>query len=102
MSGHPHGVCISAPRLDRRLLAEIIRLDDTAVPIAEIYQRSREQAAQLDLPRPSYECVRLVLHAARRESARRRANRETLIRVGLYLDGLDALDRLDVAPQRSL
>jgi hypothetical protein len=92
-------MCISAPRLDRQLLERIVRLDDTSVPIAEIYRRSREHAAQLDIPRPSYECVRLLIHDARRERARRRANRETLIRVALYLDGPDALNRLDLAPR---
>ena len=90
---------MSAPRLDRRLLERIVRLDDTSVPIAEIYRRSRGHAAELDIPRPSYECVRLLIHDARRERERRRANRETLIRVALYLDGPDALNRLDLAPR---
>ncbi len=95
-------MCSSAPRLDRRLLETIVRLDDTSVPIAEIYRRSREHAAKLGIPRPSYECVRLLIHDARRERARRRANRETLIRVALYLDGPDALNRLDLAPRMRL
>jgi hypothetical protein len=84
-----------APRLDRRLLLAIVRRDDAAVPIAEIYRRSREDAAHLDLPRPSYESVRQLVHAARRERERRHANRETLIRVALYLDGPDALSRIE-------
>jgi hypothetical protein len=86
----------AAPRLDRRLIETIVRLDDTAVPIAEIYRRSREPAARLGVPRPSYECCRQLIHDARRERARRRANRETLIRVALYLDGPDALHRLEL------
>lgn len=85
----------AAPRLDRRLLEAIVRLDDPALPIAELNRRLRESAAQLDIPRPSYECVRLLVHDARRERARRRANRETLIRVALYLDGAEALNRLE-------
>jgi hypothetical protein len=84
-----------APRLDRRLLLAIVRLDDASVPIAEIYRRSRKDAASLGLPRPSYECVRQLIHAARRERARRRANRETVIRVALYLDGPEALSKLE-------
>ena len=92
-------MCVSAPRLERRLLERVVRLDDTSVPIAEIYRRSREDAAQLDIPRPSYECVRQLIHDARRERARRRANRETLIRVALYLDGPEALSPLDLAPR---
>jgi len=88
-------VCSSAPRLDARLVRAIVRLDDSTVPIAETYRRSRKVAASLGLPRPSYEAHRLLVHDARRERARRRANRETLIRVALYLDPVDALDRLE-------
>jgi hypothetical protein len=85
----------AAPRLDRRLLEAVVRLDDTAVPIAELHRSLRKHAAKLDIPRPSYECVRLLVHDARRERARQRANRETLIRVALYLDGAEALHRLE-------
>jgi hypothetical protein len=95
-------VYAAAPRLDSRLLRAVVRLDDPSVPIAEIYRRSREHAAQLDIPRPSYECVRLLIHDARREQARRRANRETLIRFALYLDGPEALNRLETGSRLPL
>jgi hypothetical protein len=88
-------MCSSAPRLDDRLVKVIVRLDDLSVPIAETYRRSREHAAHLDLSRPSYESVRLLVHETRRERRRRRANRETLARVALYLDPVDALNRLE-------
>ena len=84
-----------APRLDPRLLRAIVRLERPGVSIAEINRLTREPAAKLGLPRPSYESVRVLVHDARRERARRRANRETLIRVALYLDGPEALDRLE-------
>ena len=85
-----------ATRLDRRLLELVVRLAGRPeISIAEVHRRTREPAAQLDIPRPSYECVRLLVHDARRERARRRSNRETLIRVALYLDGPDALDTLE-------
>ena len=84
-----------APRLDRRLLELIVRLEGPELSIAEVHRRTREPAAQLDIPRPSYECVRLLVHDARRERARRRSNRETLIRAALYLDGPGALDTLE-------
>jgi hypothetical protein len=90
-------VYTAAPRLDRRLLETIVRLDDPRASIAEVYRRSREPAARLDVPRPSYECCRQLIHDARRERDRRRANRETLIRVALYLDGPEALNRLELA-----
>lgn len=89
---------LAAPRLERRLLETIVRLDDPSVPIAENYRCLREHAAQLDVPRPSYECFRQLVHDARSERARRRANRQTLIRVALYLDGPDELNRLELAP----
>jgi len=95
-------MCSSAPRLDSRLVKAIVRLDDTSVPIAETYRRTREVAAHLDIPRPSYEAHRALVHAARRERARRRANRETLIRVALYLDPVDALYDRELAPHLSL
>jgi hypothetical protein len=89
-------MCSSAPRLGRELLEAIVRLDDPSIPIAEIHRRTREHAAKMDVPRPSYECCRQLIHDARRERARRRANRETLIRVALYLDGPEALNRLEL------
>lgn len=88
-------MCSSAPRLDPRLVKAIVRLDDPSVPIAESYRRSRKPAAHLEVPRPSYECFRGLVHEARRERKRRRANRETLIRVALYLDPVSALDRIE-------
>jgi hypothetical protein len=93
---------MSQARLERRLIEAIVHLDDPTLPIAESYRRSRESAAKLDLPRPSYECFRTLVHAARRERARRKANRETLIRVALYLDGAQALDRLELGPHLRL
>jgi hypothetical protein len=81
------------------LLEVIVRLDDPSASMAEIHRRTREHAARLDVPRPSYECVRQLLHAARRERERRRANRETLIRVALYLDDPRALLGLELTPE---
>ncbi|MGH3109617.1 MAG: hypothetical protein ACRDQT_01715, partial [Gaiellaceae bacterium] len=78
-----------------RLLKALVRLDDRSVPIAETYRRSRELATELDIPRPSYECVRLLVHAARRQKARRRATRDALIGVALYTKPIDALYALD-------
>lgn len=81
--------------MDARLVEAIVRLDDPSVPIAEVYRQSREHASRLDVPRPSYECFRRLLHEARRERRRRRANRETMIRVALYLDPVNALNDLE-------
>jgi hypothetical protein len=88
-------MCSAAPRLDPRLVKMIVRLDDESLPIAETYRRTRDHAAQMGIPRPSYECFRGLIHDARRERRRRRANRETLIRVALYLDPVHALDGIE-------
>ena len=84
-----------APRLDRRLVQTIVRLEDPSVSIAEVYRRTREPAAQLGIPRPSYECVRMLVRDARRERLRKRANREALIRMAMYLDGPEAVNKLE-------
>jgi hypothetical protein len=59
-------VAASAPRIDSRLVAAIERLDDEAVRIAETNRRVGEVADALDLPRPSYEQVRTIVHEFRR------------------------------------
>jgi hypothetical protein len=67
-------VYAAAPRVERRFLEALIRLDDRSLPIAETYRRSRDLADRMGVPRPSYEHVRLHLQAARRrELARKRA-----------------------------
>ena len=55
-----------APRIGPTLLAAIERLDDDAVPIAEVNRRVGAVASQLGLVRPSYEQVRVLVHERRR------------------------------------
>jgi hypothetical protein len=54
-----------APSIDDRLIAAITRLDDRAHPIAETYRRVAAVADDLKLPRPSYQQVRVRVHALR-------------------------------------
>jgi hypothetical protein len=54
-----------APRLTPKLLAAIVRLDDRRVPIAEVNRRVGRAAWKLGLPKPSYQRVRELVHAAR-------------------------------------
>jgi len=54
-----------APRLPPKLLAAIVRLDDRRLPIAEVNRRVGRAAWKLGLPRPSYQRVRELVHAAR-------------------------------------
>ena len=55
----------AGPRVERRFLEHIVEVDDPSVPMAETYRRIRAVAAQLGVPRPSYERVRLLLHSTR-------------------------------------
>ena len=55
-----------APRYPVRLLDEIERLSRRQLPIAEINRRVGRAAWRMSLPRPSYERVRVLVHAARR------------------------------------
>jgi hypothetical protein len=77
------------------LVKALVRLDDRSAPIAETYRRSREVAAAMGVPRPSYECVRLLVHDARRHQDRRRIARNVLIDVALYTKPVSALYELD-------
>jgi hypothetical protein len=67
-------VLLFAPRLSRRLLEAIARLDDPRLPIAETCRRVGSRAHELGLPRPSYERVRVLVHAVR--AARKRPRRQ--------------------------
>jgi hypothetical protein len=59
-------VLVFAPRIPRRLLDEIELLSHRDGPIAEINRLVGATAARLRLHRPSYEQVRVLVHAARR------------------------------------
>lgn len=69
-----------APRIDRRLLRALPRLDDPRLPIAETCRVAGGLAEELGLPRPSYQQIRLYVHSVRR---RRRAQQAA---EGLLLD----------------
>lgn len=55
-----------APRIDSRLVAALARIDDRRLPIAETNRRLGPVAAELGLVKPSYEQVRVIVHALRR------------------------------------
>lgn len=82
----------AAPRLDPRLLAAIGRLDDSSLPIADTYRRCRETAAELGIPRPSYERVRQHVQEIRRRRERARVARETVLEVLLHQKPVDAMN----------
>jgi len=62
----------SAPRIDAQLIAAIERLDDGAMPIAEICRQIGSQADSAGLTRPSYEGIRELVHLSRALRQRRR------------------------------
>jgi hypothetical protein len=55
----------AAPALDPRLVAAIVRIDDRERPIAETHRRVGQVADRLGIVRPSYEQVRILVHAFR-------------------------------------
>jgi hypothetical protein len=59
-------VASAAPRIDSRLIAALVRIDDPGRPIAETNRWLGSVAAQLALTKPSYEQVRVVVHALRK------------------------------------
>jgi hypothetical protein len=73
-----------APRIDRRLIRTLGRLDDPSRPIAETYRRACAVAAELGLVRPSYEQIRVLVHNERRlkEAGARQRDRLWKVYVG--------------------
>jgi hypothetical protein len=55
----------AAPRIGPTLLAAVERLDDEAVPVAEVHRRVAALASRLGHARPSYEQVRVLVHEHR-------------------------------------
>jgi hypothetical protein len=92
--GQSSTVYSAAPRVERNLLVAIARLDDASLPIAETYRRSREAAARLGIPRPSYELVRQHVKAVRRRRALNAIKRDILIDFALLHRPVQSLDEL--------
>jgi len=59
----------SAPHIDSRLIAALARIDDGTMPVAEECRRLGMVADHLGLTRPSYEQVRVHVHAVRRRAS---------------------------------
>jgi hypothetical protein len=59
----------AAPRVSRRLVAEIDRLAAHDLPFAEITRRVGATAERLGLPRPSYQTVRVLVRRWRELNA---------------------------------
>jgi hypothetical protein len=73
----------SSPRIDQRLLIALERLDDPVESVAELHRRLGVVADALDLPRPNYETVRLLVRRNRR-SMRRPPRRDAVLDLALY------------------
>jgi hypothetical protein len=65
-----------APRIDPRLVAAIALVDDDSKPIAVTCRRIGRLAEILEVVRPSYEQVRVLVHSERRKAGERRAERK--------------------------
>ena len=73
------GMSAFAPRISQRLLEALVRLDDRTLPIAEVNRRVGEEAERLGLRRPSYQRIRVLLHASRRFRQRRPSTASVLL-----------------------
>jgi hypothetical protein len=71
-------VAQQAPRIDRRLIRSLGRLDDPSRPIADTYRQAGELAARLGLVRPSYEQIRVLVHEERRRKEERAEPRRVI------------------------
>jgi hypothetical protein len=60
-----------APRISRRLVAAIERMDDGKISAAELNRRVGSEAEKLGLPRPSYQRVRVLMLDSRHRRRRR-------------------------------
>jgi hypothetical protein len=81
---------VSAARISPRLLVALQRADDGKRPIAEVWRAVGATAERLGQPRPSYECVRLVVTAERRRRAEPTTT-EVMVDVALRSRPPDAL-----------
>lgn len=94
---HAHVVVAAGPRIHPRLVEELLRADDGRLPIAEVCRRVGARADEAGLTRPSYECVRSLVHFARelratREPSELRRIWNASVRGG-YLIALDQIVR---------
>jgi hypothetical protein len=89
----------AGPRIHPLLVKELRRADDGKVPIAEVCRRVGACADARGLTRPSYECIRTLVHLHRGlrsgEPGELRRAWNASVRGG-YLIGLDELVRAAV------
>jgi hypothetical protein len=85
-----------APRVSRRLLAAVERLDNGKMTAAELNRLIGAEAERLGLPRPSYQRVRvLMLESRRHKRLRGPTTGEVLVDVAFRARPIDAaLDHL--------
>jgi hypothetical protein len=99
----------SAARITPRLLAELARIDDGTRSIAELNRRVGEAAEAMGLQRPSYECVRVLVHRQRATTSRPLpSTSEVLVDIAFrvkpataiidHLEELERQERLEQAP----
>ncbi len=98
LGGHDLWMPASAPRYDPRLVRAIRRLDDEALPIAEVWRRVGGVAERLGVPRPSYVHLRRIVVSERERTAELREIRDEAL-VGLV--SRTAPDPVDLALRRS-
>jgi len=78
------------PRIDERLIAALVRLDDPTLPIAETNRRLGMVAEGLGLIRPSYQQVRVIVHELRAQQRPSRVG-EMLLESSFRIKSPDAV-----------
>lgn len=100
----------AGPRVEKELLDGAAKLDDRSEPMAETYRRLRALAAQMGVPRPSYERMRVHLRAERKRTQERTAVRELVFQLAyntrradlVIADLLDLLEHPGPSPSYKL
>jgi hypothetical protein len=85
------------PRIDERLVAAIVRLDDPTIPIAETSRRLGVVAEGLGLIRPSYQQVRVIVHQVRSQKRSSRLG-ETLLEISYGMRTQEQILRVLTGP----
>lgn len=70
---------VTSPRLDARLAAAAVALDDPGGPIAETWRQVGLVAVELDLPRPGYDTIRIIVREHRRRRVEIRSMLEPVV-----------------------
>jgi hypothetical protein len=91
----------AAPPTDIRVVRFVRRFERRATSIADVVRATGVFCERCDIPRPSYESVRVLVHDARDRRERRRAAARLLLEVDLRARPPGDLEHLLDDPRRA-